>query len=164
MRPSRQDAENGDTQLGGHYHDDPNEDSDEAAALLGEADDGTFSIHSENHDNTLPARIRSKWNYFVENRIPVPLKRASRATIKWVKGPQPPYIYTIEPIFPAVQTTPIYLVDRFFPKRRHKAAALLFLYFWWLLIFSLVLRKSASTAEVPGYGVPSTISCAARYW
>ncbi|KAL9063279.1 MAG: hypothetical protein Q9157_008322 [Trypethelium eluteriae] len=153
MRPSR------------HFRDDPHEEEvDENTALLEEADDGTFSIHSEEHDNTLPARIKSNWNRFVEKRIPVPLRRASKATVKWVKGPQPPYIYTIEPIFPAIQTTPIHLVDRFLPKRRHKAAALLFFYFSWLLIFSLVLRKSAFATEIEGFGVPVTISCAARYW
>ena len=164
MRPSRQDAENGDAQFQGHYHDDPNDESDEATALLGEADEGTFSIHSEEYDNTFSTRVRAKWNRLVKKRVPVPVRRASRAVVKWVKGPQPPYIYTIEPIFPALQTTPIKLVDRYLPKRRHKAAVLLFFYFSWLLIFSLVLRKSAFATEIAGYGAPVTISCAAKYW
>ena len=164
MRPSRHDTEYGNAQSDAPYHDDPNEDDDEATALIGGADDGTFSIHSnENHD-TFVTRLRSRWNRFVEKRIPVPLRRTSKVVGKWVRGPHPPYIYTIEPIFPAIQTAPIYLVDRFLPKRRHKAAVLLFFYACWLLGFSLALRKSAFATEIPGHGVPATISCAARYW
>ncbi|KAI9683220.1 MAG: hypothetical protein M1822_006085 [Bathelium mastoideum] len=159
MRPSRQDAEYGDTDLDGRYRDDPNEERDEGAALLGDADDGTFSIHTEeDHDNTIATKLRSRWNRFVEKRVPVRVRRTSRIVVKWVKGPQPPYIYRIDPIFPSVQTAPTRLLDRLLPKRRHKAAALLFFYFLWLLTFSLVLRKSAFATEIEGHGVPVTIS------
>jgi hypothetical protein len=162
MRPSRDDVEDRSARLDGRYHDDPNEDDTEAAALLG--DDETFSIRSESHDNSLRARLASRYNHFVEHRIPKPLQSGSRAVVKWVKGPQPPHIYTIEPFFPTVQTAPIRLVERFLPKRRHKAAALVFFYFLWILTFTLVLQKSSFATEVPGYGKPVNIDCTARYW
>jgi len=96
--------------------------------------------------------------------IPEPVQRTSRAVYEWSKGPQPPRIWKIRPIYPNIQTAPLKLLDRFFPKRRHKAVVLIVFYLLWVFTFALVLRKSAFTKEIPGYGSPVRLSCLARYW
>ncbi|EME43545.1 hypothetical protein DOTSEDRAFT_89368 [Dothistroma septosporum NZE10] len=107
---------------------------------------------------------RPTWRHQVEERVPLRLKNAWRATTTWVKGPQPPRIYKITPILPKIQHAPIELLDRCAPKRIHRFWLLMALYASWLLVFSLMLWRSAFAAEVPGYGTPVRLSCAARYW
>lgn len=82
----------------------------------------------------------------------------------WVKGPQPPRPWTIQPIFPTVQRAPLLLLDRFFPKRKQKIALLVAFYCAWFLSFSLVLHRSAFTADIPGYGSPVNIRCTDTLW
>jgi hypothetical protein len=96
--------------------------------------------------------------------VPLPLRKAGRATVKWLAGPVPPQRLLFTPLFPRVQEMPIRLRDRFFPKRRHRIALLLALYFAWFLAWSLVLRHSVSSGNIKGYGPPTPISCAASYW
>lgn len=84
--------------------------------------------------------------------------------MRWVKGPNPPRPYKIEPFFPQIQTAPIRFLDRYFPKRRHRVLLLLVFCFFWLLAFALVLHESAFSSDVPGYGSPTRIGCTARYW
>lgn len=106
----------------------------------------------------------SSWRNSIAERLPPGAKRAWAATVKWVKGPQPPRIYRINPIFPKVQHTPIALLDRYAPRKIHRFALLVLLYFAWLLSFSLVLWRSSFAAHIPGYGSPVRLSCTARYW
>jgi hypothetical protein len=96
--------------------------------------------------------------------IPAPLQRTSKTVVKWVKGPQPPRIWKINPIFPNIQKAPLRLLQRYCPKRKHKVGLLIGFCFIWLLTFVTVLRKSAFASEVAGYGSPVRLSCAARYW
>ncbi|KAL1959424.1 hypothetical protein VTO42DRAFT_2227 [Malbranchea cinnamomea] len=96
--------------------------------------------------------------------IPLPLRKAGRATVKWLAGPQPPRDLLFSPIFPRIQEMPIRLRDRLFPKKRHRIALLLFVYFSWFLSWSLVLRHSVSSGHIEGYGRPTSISCSASYW
>jgi hypothetical protein len=92
------------------------------------------------------------------------LRRAWAATVKWVKGPQPPRPWRIVPAFEQYQALPVRIIDEYFPKRKHKIALLGLFYFLWLLTFSLVLHKSAFAAEVPGYGSPVNIGCLTQFW
>ncbi|PGG98222.1 hypothetical protein AJ79_08931 [Helicocarpus griseus UAMH5409] len=96
--------------------------------------------------------------------VPLPLRKAGRSTVKWLKGPDPPRVLLLNPIFPSIQSAPVKLIDRFFPKRKYKIGLLLALYFSWILPFSLVLRHSSSGGHIEGYGKPSPISCSASYW
>ncbi|CAK3827856.1 lccl domain containing [Lecanosticta acicola] len=104
------------------------------------------------------------WKERLVGRIPIGLRNAGTATVTWVKGPQPPRIYNITPIFPKIQHIPINLLDRYAPARVHRFGLLISLYFVWLLVFSLMLARSSFAAKVPGYGTPVRLSCAARYW
>ncbi|KAF2170899.1 hypothetical protein M409DRAFT_63929 [Zasmidium cellare ATCC 36951] len=107
---------------------------------------------------------RATWQERVSERIPSRLKDAWSKTVEWVKGPNPPRIYKITPIFPNIQHAPIALLDRYAPKRRQRFWLLILLYASWLFVFSLMLWKSSFAAQIPGYGTPVRLSCSARYW
>ncbi|KAK2746002.1 hypothetical protein FQN55_005824 [Onygenales sp. PD_40] len=96
--------------------------------------------------------------------VPLPLRKAGRFTVNWLKGPDPPRILLLNPLFPTIQAAPIKLIDRFFPKRKYKIGLLLAVYFSWFLSWSLVLHHSVSGGHIEGYGKPSPISCGASYW
>jgi len=81
-----------------------------------------------------------------------------------MKGPQPPRVHAIKPVFPSIQEFPIRLLDRFFPKRRHRVLLLLGYYFFWILAFVLVKHKSTIATEVEGFGRPSSIGCGYSNW
>ncbi|KAL1304224.1 hypothetical protein AAFC00_000644 [Neodothiora populina] len=96
--------------------------------------------------------------------LPERVKTTSSAIVTWVKGPQPPRIYKIRPIFPAVQHTPIRLLDRYAPKRMQRFWLLIFWYFLWILSFSLMLHRSSFASDVKGYGSPVRLGCTASFW
>jgi hypothetical protein len=102
--------------------------------------------------------------YYANKYIPPRLKRAWRATVIWVKGPQPPRPWKIKPFFPQIQTAPIQFLNNYFPKKSHKVILLLFFYFCWLLSFALVLHRSSFAADVPGFGPPINIRCTDTFW
>lgn len=112
----------------------------------------------------LPVWLRESSKSFHWKWVPLSLRRAARAVATWSKGPDPPQIQKIRPFFPSIQEAPVKLLDRFLPKRRHKAALLVFFYFCWILTFSLVLHHSASAGVIEGYGKPQPIWCGASYW
>lgn len=104
------------------------------------------------------------WTRNVIRRIPYPVRRVCKRIAVWVKGPQPPRIWKIRPLFPAVQEAPIRLLDRYLPKRRHRVLLLLAFYACWAVTFASVLYKSSFASDVPGYGAPRRIDCGDRFW
>lgn len=120
--------------------------------------------HQETYE--LPSRpiARPKWIRIATSWMPGPLKRTSAAVVRWAKGPDPPRIYKITPLFPKLQITPITLLNRYLPQRAHKIWALLAFYFCFLLCFVTILHESAFSDEIPGYGSPLTISCTDTFW
>ena len=96
--------------------------------------------------------------------VPLPIRTLTRSVIQWSNGPTPPQIQKIMPFYPSVQGAPLKLVDRFFPKKSHKAAILVVFYLSWLLTFSLIIRHSASSGNIEGYGQPQSLWCGASFW
>ena len=107
---------------------------------------------------------RPRWLVRTQQTVPQPIQSATRWVVNWAKGPNPPRIWQMTPIFPRVQTAPLALLDRLAPKRRHQLAILAVFYFCFLLVFITVLHHSAFTDEVPGYGAPQTIGCTDTFW
>ncbi|KAF1969368.1 hypothetical protein BU23DRAFT_557682 [Bimuria novae-zelandiae CBS 107.79] len=101
---------------------------------------------------------------YMSKYIPPRIQRAWKFTKSWVEGPQPPRPWSIRPLFPTVQRAPLQLLDRYFPKRKHKVTLLIVFYVAWFLSFSLVLHRSAFTADIPGHGSPVNIRCTDRLW
>ncbi|KAF2455619.1 hypothetical protein BDY21DRAFT_289516 [Lineolata rhizophorae] len=100
----------------------------------------------------------------IKKYVPPRLRKVWGAVVRWVEGPQPPRPYRIEPFFPRIQTAPLRLLDRFFPKRKYKLWLLVAFYACWLAAFASVLHASAFASDIPGYGAPVRLSCAARFW
>lgn len=112
----------------------------------------------------LPVWMRESSKSFHWKWVPLPVRNAARFVASWSKGPDPPQIQKITPIFPSVQEAPIKLVDRYLSERKHKGALLAFVLFTWTLTFSLVLHHSATSGDIKGYGRPQKIWCGASYW
>ncbi|KAI1421917.1 hypothetical protein F5Y12DRAFT_663091 [Xylaria sp. FL1777] len=100
---------------------------------------------------------RLKW-------VPYPARRVVDTVVRWIKGPQTPRIWKIDPFFPKIQHAPLRLLDRVLPAKRHRLW-LFFAYFGaWILTFALVFWRSQVASEINGWGEPSDISCVASYW
>lgn len=112
----------------------------------------------------LPVWMRESSKTFHWRWVPFRIRQASRSIVKWTKGPDPPQMQKITPFFPAVQEAPVRLIERYLPKRKHKAFLLAGFYCCWILVFSLVLVYSNSAGIIKGYGKPEPVWCGASYW
>ncbi|EEH49648.1 uncharacterized protein PADG_05727 [Paracoccidioides brasiliensis Pb18] len=112
----------------------------------------------------IPVWLAESSKSFYWKWVPLSLRKVGRSTVKWLKGPDPPRVLLLDPLFPSIQSAPVKLVDRFFPKRKYKIGLLLALYFSWFLPWALILRHSASGGFIEGYGKPSPISCRHSHW
>jgi hypothetical protein len=112
----------------------------------------------------IPVWMRESSKSFRWRWVPLPFRKAARATAKWVKGPQPPIELSLRPIFPTVQEWPIRMMDKYVPKRRHRMALLGILYVVWFLPWMLVLRHSQKSGNVEGFGKPANIWCGYHLW
>ncbi|RMY69616.1 hypothetical protein D0863_06350 [Hortaea werneckii] len=147
------------------YHDSPNDSDDEATigpdAPLRDSS-GTPSIEFDGL--RVGGSSKGSWQDNIARRIPPQLHYAWEKTVEWVKGPNPPRIFKIEPLFPQIQHAPIELLDRYAPKRIQRFGLLALVIACWLFAFSMILRASSFTASIPRYGSPVRLSCSAKYW
>lgn len=112
----------------------------------------------------LPVWLRESSKSFRWQWVPLPLRKAGRATARWVKGPDPPHMLLLKPLLPRIQELPVQYLDHFFPNRKHKIFLLMLLYLSWFLPWFLVLLHSRSSGYIEGYGRPQTLSCATNFW
>ncbi|OTB01744.1 hypothetical protein M426DRAFT_323240 [Hypoxylon sp. CI-4A] len=100
-----------------------------------------------------------KWKW-----VPYPVRKYGKIAFRWMRGPQNPKVWRIEPFFPVVQHAPLHLLDKFLPNRIHQ----IFLYMGyvavWIIIFAIVMWRGQVASEVATYGVPMDISCGVTYW
>ncbi|KAI4242932.1 MAG: hypothetical protein L6R40_003805 [Gallowayella cf. fulva] len=126
---------------------------------------GSADLEDSHHpEGPIPVWLRESSKSFHWKWVPYPLRHFARRVAEWTKGPGPPQMQKINPLFPSIQEAPVRLIARYFPKPVHKAALLAFFLFCWLLIFSLVLHHSASAGNIKDYGKPQPIWCGASYW
>jgi hypothetical protein len=114
--------------------------------------------------SALPVWLRESSKTFRWGWVPLPLRKVGRATAIWVKGPDPPHMLLLKPLFPRVQELPVQYLDRLLPKRKYKTLLLLLLYVAWFLPWFLVLLHSRSSGYIEGYGQPQTLSCSTNFW
>ncbi|KAI2793962.1 hypothetical protein POX_a00551 [Penicillium oxalicum] len=114
--------------------------------------------------SSLPVWLQESSKSFRWGWVPLPLRKAGRATVKWIKGPDPPHTLLLRPLFPRVQELPAQYLDHFFPKRKQKLALLIFLYVAWFVPWSLVILHSRSSGYIEGYGKLQTLSCGTTFW
>jgi len=149
----------------------PNGDVNQAAPAQVYRDDDTASIHTTDSTIIVADPEASGEEAFpsaeaasVSNFIPRRLQPRWRKTVVWVRGPQPPRPWKIQPFFPKIQAAPVQLLDRCLPQRKHKILLLVAFYLVWILTFALVLHRSAFAADIPGYGSPVRLTCTDRFW
>ncbi|EXJ92138.1 hypothetical protein A1O3_00688 [Capronia epimyces CBS 606.96] len=112
----------------------------------------------------IPIWLREASHSFKYKWVPLPVRKASRAVFTWVKGPVPPRVLKIDPIFPKVQQAPIRLLDKYAPKKKHRFVLLVALYACWFLTWSLMLKQHATSGAIKGYGKPRNLWCGASFW
>ena len=96
--------------------------------------------------------------------VPLPLRKAGRATANWVKGPDPPHTLLLKPLFPRLQELPVQYLEHFLPKRKYKIFLLILLYVSWFLPWFLLIVHSRSDGFIEGYGQLQTLSCSSNLW
>ncbi|KAK5317889.1 hypothetical protein LTR93_008530 [Exophiala xenobiotica] len=112
----------------------------------------------------LPIWLRESAATFKYKWVPLPVRKASRTVVTWVKGPVPPRILKIEPIFPKIQQAPLRLLDRYAPTRKQRLILLVGLYACWFLTWSLMLKQHSTSGFIKGYGKPQNLWCGASFW
>lgn len=119
----------------------------------------------------LPVWMRESSKTFKWKKVPLSIRKFARSVNRfatfadeWSRGPKEPNIQRIEPFFPIVQEAPLWLVNRYLPKRVYKFLALFVFYLAWLLTFCLIIRSSAKSGHIEGYGTPNSIWCGASFW
>ena len=125
----------------------------------GSAELGSSPLHLP-----LPVWLRESSKSFRWRWVPYRIRHLGRSIVHWTKDPDSPQLQKITPFFPAVQKAPLVFVQRFFPKRRHKAALLAFFYVSWIMTFSLLLAHSNAAGDIKGFGRPEPLWCGASYW
>ncbi|KAI5924129.1 LCCL domain-containing protein [Camillea tinctor] len=96
--------------------------------------------------------------------VPYPARKVGRAVVRWIKGPQTPKTWKIEPLFPVIQHAPINLLNRFLPNQRPRFWLFIAYFAAWILAFSLVLWRGQTASDIDGFGQPSVISCGTTFW
>ena len=119
---------------------------------------------SDAPERSLPVWLRESASSFRYKWVPLPLRKAGRATVTFIKGPIPPRELKIEPLFPKLQQAPLRLLDRYVPKRRHRISLLVLFYAVWFLTWSLMLKHHATSGFIKGYGRPSNLWCGSSFW
>jgi hypothetical protein len=153
------------------YHDDQDRSTRDIPDLTDEdtdveSQDQTLHIRNADHDNNLPLPVwlRESAKSFKYRWVPLPLRKAGRATATWIKGPIPPRQLRIKPLYPHIQEAPLRFMDTYFPKHRHRVCLLIAFYATWLLTWSLMVKHNSSDGYIEGYGKPSNIWCGASFW
>jgi hypothetical protein len=119
---------------------------------------------SDDSSPPTPRFMQDQGSYRYMKWVPVPVRKFSKAVVKWVKGPDIPEVHAIKPLFPVIQEAPIRLLDKHVPKRRHRILLLIALYLLWALTFALVMHEGSAATEIDGWGKPGNIGCGNTYW
>ncbi|KAH8592863.1 hypothetical protein B0O99DRAFT_234110 [Bisporella sp. PMI_857] len=119
---------------------------------------------SEDSSPPTPRFIQDQGSYRSMKWVPIPIRRVTKAAMKWAKGPDPPHTYSIKPLFPIIQEAPTRLLDEYVPKFRHRLLLVTGYYFLWILTFALIMRRGTVATEIEGWGTPGNIGCGNTYW
>lgn len=96
--------------------------------------------------------------------VPYPVRRFTKAVVTWSKGPPIPRDYKIEPLLPTVQHAPLWLLDRFLPRRRYRIWLVMAFFVAWIITFALVMRQGFLAEEVGGFDMVGNLGCGSTYW
>ena len=131
----------------------------EALSFLGIDDDG---IDDEESGSDGLTTYQQKHSFL--RHLPPGVRKGWVSTLKWLRGPQPPRIWHITPLFEEYQTYHLKVLEHFAPKKKQKFWLLFWFYILWLLVFSIMLWRSAFAGDVQGLGKPIVLGCTTRFW
>jgi len=127
--------------------------------------DQHLHVHSGSESSLpVPVWLRESARTFKYKWVPLPVRKATRTVVNWVKGPVPPRVLKIEPVFPKIQQAPIRLLDRYVPKKKHRFLLLTAVCASWFLTWSLMLKHHSTSGYIKGYGKPTNLWCGASFW
>jgi hypothetical protein len=98
----------------------------------------------------------------VEERVPAPVSRCCRKIVKWTRGPEPPKIYHVVPVFERAQTLVVRLLARIPLWARLCIYILAFVL--WAVLFGVLLSKDSLPKNIAGFGAPVRLSCVTSLW
>lgn len=118
----------------------------------------------EIEDTAQPQRTSPAWRTWsnFEARLPAPVARASRKTVGWLKGPEPPKTYQITPVLERFQTLPVRTLARL--PRWARAGIFLAAFVLWAVLFAVILTNFSTPTNFAGYGAPVALSCVTSLW
>ncbi|KAI1135633.1 hypothetical protein F5Y05DRAFT_166902 [Hypoxylon sp. FL0543] len=119
---------------------------------------------NEDDDQPTPRFMQDQGAWKKWKWVPYPIRKYGKAAYKWMKGPQNPKTWKIDPIFPVVQHAPLRLLDKFLPNRTHQILLYMGYVAIWVLTFAIVLWQGQVASEVANYGMPTDIGCGVAYW
>ncbi|KAF2657337.1 hypothetical protein K491DRAFT_703513 [Lophiostoma macrostomum CBS 122681] len=105
--------------------------------------------------------VGSKWRK-VEEKLPRRMVRWTRKAIEWIKGPEPPVPYRIQPFFERIQTFPTRLLSRL-PKLA-RVTIYLCAFMLWLVLFGVLISKRGLPSDIGGVGAPVRLACTSKLW
>lgn len=96
------------------------------------------------------------------DRVPSPIANGARKAVAWIKGPQPPRKYHINPLFESIQTLPTRILFRL-PKAG-RVAVLPVAFALWVVLFGVILSNFSLPKNIGGFGAPVRLACVNRLW
>ncbi|QPC73565.1 hypothetical protein HYE68_004317 [Fusarium pseudograminearum] len=121
-------------------------------------------LEVDDSDPPTPRFIQDESSWKRWKWVPYPVRRSVNWVAKWSHGPTNPQPYRIKPFFPTVQEYPLFLLERFIPRRKHRLWLVFFYLSIWIVTFALVKRRDSVASEIEGWGMPQTIGCGVSYW
>ena len=97
-----------------------------------------------------------------ERKLPTPVTRWIHKAVAWVKGPEPPALHRINPLFEPIQTSPARLIARLPKPVRFCLFTAAFVL--WIVLFGVIISNFSLPTNLAGYGAPVRLSCAAQLW
>lgn len=98
----------------------------------------------------------------VQDRIPPAVARRWHTAGAWIRGPEPPRIYRIDPWFEKVQKFPSRLVARL--PRAGRLCLFATAFILWIVLFGVIITDFSLPSDVGGFGAPVRLSCITRLW
>jgi hypothetical protein len=139
-------------------------DQDASRSTVGADNSQTVTPESQRSLEDVPRQqsyLAAKWTR-LRDRLPAPVVHYTGKAVGWIKGPQPPRIYTINPLFESFQTFPLRLFARI-PKAG-RLAVLFLAFIIWVVVFGVIISKRGLPTDMAGLGTPVRLACASRLW
>jgi hypothetical protein len=105
--------------------------------------------------------LAAQWDR-IRERIPAPVVHYTGKAVAWIKGPQPPKTYHINPLFENIQRLPIRILARL-PKTG-RIGILCLAFAIWIVVFGVIISDYSLPTDIARFGAPVRLACTSRLW